>query len=86
MLTDLALLWKYVRLARSCGLVVQADGSWPRGSGFKPHHRILDGCKQFASYYIKEKLKIKVAKKKNIKNIRFKLPDFYRVLTIYEEN
>ncbi len=30
--------------------------------GFKPWHRLLDGCKQFASYYIKEKLKIKVAK------------------------
>ena len=38
------------------------SGSWPRGCGFKPRHRILDGCKQFASYYIKEKLKIKVAK------------------------
>jgi hypothetical protein len=25
-------------------------------------HRILDGCKRFASYNIKEKLKIKVAK------------------------
>ncbi len=49
-------------LARSHGLVVKADGSWPRGRGFKPRHRILDGCKRFASYYIKEKLKIKVAK------------------------
>jgi hypothetical protein len=28
------------------------------GSVFKPWHRILDGCKQFASYNIKEKLKI----------------------------
>ncbi len=35
------------------GLVVKADGSWPRGCGFKLWHRILEGCKQFASYYIK---------------------------------
>jgi hypothetical protein len=49
-------------LARSHGLVVKADGSWPRGCGFKRWHRILDGWKQFASYCIKEKLKIKVAK------------------------
>jgi hypothetical protein len=48
--------------ARSHGLVVKADGSWPRGGGFKPRHRILYGCKRFASYYIKEKLKLKVAK------------------------
>jgi hypothetical protein len=31
--------------------------------------RILDGCKQFASDYIKEKLKIKVAKWGTPKNI-----------------
>jgi hypothetical protein len=49
-------------LARSHGLVVKADGSWSRGRWFKPRHCILDGCKQFASYCIKEKLKIKVAK------------------------
>jgi len=48
--------------AGSHGLVVKADGSWPRGRGFKPRHRILDGCKQFASYYIKKNWKIKVAK------------------------
>jgi hypothetical protein len=57
---------------RTAGQVVKADGSYPRGRGFKPQHRILDGCKQFASYYFKEKLKIKVAKwgapKKNIIN------------------
>ena len=41
--------------------MVKADGSRRRGRGFKPRHRILDGCKTFASYYIKEKLKIKVA-------------------------
>jgi hypothetical protein len=50
--------------------VVRAEDSHPRGRGFESC-RILDGCKQFASYYIKEKLKIKVAKwgtpKKNIK-------------------
>ncbi len=43
------------------GLVVRAEDSRPRGRGFE-FCRILDGCKQFASYYIKEKLKIKVAK------------------------
>ncbi len=41
--------------------MVRAEDSRPRGHGFESH-RILDGCKQFASYYIKEKLKIKVAK------------------------
>jgi hypothetical protein len=41
--------------------VVKADGSLPRYSGFNPRHCVLNGCKQFASYYIKEKLKIKVA-------------------------
>ena len=49
-------------MASSNGLVVKADGSWLRSHGFKPRHPILDGCKQFASYYIKDKLKIKVAK------------------------
>ncbi len=44
------------------GLVIKADGSWPRGRGFKPRHCKLDGCKQFSSHYIKEKLKIMVAK------------------------
>jgi hypothetical protein len=43
------------------GLVVRAEDSRPRGRGFESR-RILDGCKRFASYYIKEKLKIKVAK------------------------
>ena len=38
------------------GLVVRAEDSHPRGHGFKSR-RILDGCKKFASYYIKEKLK-----------------------------
>ncbi len=54
--------------ARSHGLVVKADGSRPKGCGFKPQHHILDGCKQFASYYIKEKLIIKVAKRGTPKN------------------
>ncbi len=57
-------------LGKKPGLVVKAEGSRPRGRGFKSC-RILNGCKRFASYYIKEKLKIKVAKwstpKKNIK-------------------
>ncbi len=43
----------------------------PRRRGFESR-RILVGCKQFASYYIKEKLKIKVTKwgtpKKYLKN------------------
>ncbi len=50
------------------GLVVRAEDSRPRGCGFESHH-ILDGCKQLASYYIKEKLKIKVAKWGTPKNI-----------------
>ena len=53
---------KNMSRSRSHGLVVKAYGSWQRGCGFKPRHRILDGCKRFASYYIKEKLKINVAK------------------------
>ena len=40
-----------------------------RGCGFTPQHPILDGCKWFASYYIKEKLKIKVAKGRHTKKI-----------------
>ena len=43
----------------SHGLVVKADGSWSRGRGFKPRHRILNGCKQLASYYIKRKIENK---------------------------
>ncbi len=53
------------------GLVVRAEDSRPRGCGFESHH-ILDGCNQFASYYIKEKLKIKVAKWGTPKNIKKK--------------
>jgi hypothetical protein len=41
--------------------VVRAEDSRLRGCRFESRH-ILDGCKRFASYYIKEKLKIKVAK------------------------
>jgi hypothetical protein len=51
--------------------VVRAEDSRPRGCGFETR-RILDGCKQFASYYIKEKLKIKVAKWGTPKNIKKK--------------
>jgi hypothetical protein len=43
------------------GLVVRAKDSRPRGRGFESRC-ILDECKRFASYYIKEKLKLKVAK------------------------
>ncbi len=41
--------------------MVRAEDSRPRGRGFESRH-ILDGCKRFVSYYIKEKLKIKVCK------------------------
>ncbi len=41
--------------------MVRAEDSRPRGRGFESR-RILDGFKRFASYHIKEKLKIKVAK------------------------
>jgi hypothetical protein len=41
--------------------VVRAEDSRPNGRGFESRC-ILDGRKRFASYYIKEKLKIKVAK------------------------
>jgi hypothetical protein len=37
--------------------VVRAEDSHPRGHGFESR-RILDGCKQFASYYIKRKIKV----------------------------
>ena len=33
-------------VGESHDLVVKADGSWSRGFGFEPLHRILDGCKQ----------------------------------------
>jgi hypothetical protein len=36
------------------GLVVREEDSRPRGRGFESRH-ILDGCKRFASYYIKRK-------------------------------
>ncbi len=51
----------FVNQNKKPGLVVRAEDSRPRGRGFESRC-ILDGCKQFASYYIKEKLKIKVAK------------------------
>ena len=41
--------------------MVRAEDSRPRGRGFESR-RILDGRKRFASYYIRENLKIKVAK------------------------
>ena len=41
--------------------MVRVEASHLRGRGFESR-RILDGCKRFANYYIKEKLKIKVAK------------------------
>jgi hypothetical protein len=44
---------------RSNGLVVKADGSWPRGQEFNPAQCLMNGCKQFASYYITEKIENK---------------------------
>jgi hypothetical protein len=38
--------------------VVRAEDSRPRGRGFESR-RIMDGCKQFASYYIKRKIENK---------------------------
>ncbi len=57
--------------------MVRAKDSRPRGRGFESC-RILDECRQFASYYIKEKKKIKVAKWGTqifffIKNQKFKV-------------
>jgi hypothetical protein len=40
------------------GLVVRAEVSRQRGRGFESR-RILDGCKRFASFYIKEKIENK---------------------------
>ncbi len=51
------------------GLVVMADGSWPRGCGFKPRHRILIECKQFASYNIEEKFENKGSQMRHTKRI-----------------
>jgi hypothetical protein len=50
-----------MNLGEKTGLVVRVEASCLRGCGFESR-RVLDGCKRFASYYIKEKLKIKVAK------------------------
>ncbi len=50
------------------GLVVRAEDSRPRGRVFESR-RILDGCKRFASYYIKEKLKNKGSQMGHTKKI-----------------
>jgi len=49
---------------KNTGIVVKVDGSWPRGHEFEPCQ-----CIQDASYYIIEKLKIKVAEGGHQKNI-----------------
>jgi hypothetical protein len=64
-------------LTRSHGLVVKADGSWPRGHGFKPWHRILYKSKQFASYYIKEKFENKGSQMGHTKKQHFQ---YYRLV------
>ncbi len=61
LLESVCLFPKVIPLGEKPGLVVRAEDSRPRGRGFKSRC-ILDGYKRFASYYIKEKLKIKVAK------------------------
>jgi hypothetical protein len=48
--------------------VVRAEDSRPRGRGFESR-RILDGCKRFASCYIKEKLKNKGSQMGHTKKI-----------------
>ena len=50
------------------GLVVRAEDSHPRGHGFESR-RILDGCKQFASYYIKRKIENKGSEIRHTKKI-----------------
>jgi hypothetical protein len=37
---------KWLYLARSLGLMVKVDCSWPQGRGFEPQHRILNGRKR----------------------------------------
>ncbi len=66
---------KFLGQGEKPGLVVRAEDSRPRGRGFESR-RILDGCKRFASYYIKEKLKNKGSqmghtKKKYLKKNKF---------------
>jgi hypothetical protein len=48
--------------------VVRAEDSRPRGHGFKSR-RILDGCKQFASNYIKRKIENKGSQMGHTKKI-----------------
>ncbi len=40
-----------------CGLVVKAEDSQLSGCGFESRHRILDGVKAIAGYYIVEEKK-----------------------------
>jgi hypothetical protein len=51
--------------------VVRTEGSRPRGCGFESR-RILDGCKQFASYYIKRKIENKGSQMGHTKKIFLK--------------
>jgi hypothetical protein len=50
--------------------VVRAEDSRPRGRGFESR-RILDGCKRFASYYIKGKIENKGSQMGHTKIIFF---------------
>ena len=61
--------------------MVRAEDSRPRGRGFESR-RIVDGCKRFASYYIEEKLKIKVAKWGTPKTYLKKVPT--KILSNFE--
>ena len=48
--------------------MVRAEDSHPRGHGFESR-RILDGCKQIASYYIKRKIENKGSEMGHTKKI-----------------
>jgi hypothetical protein len=75
--------WSNVKKGEKPGLWVREEYSHPRGSGFESR-RILDGCKRFASYYMKRKIENKGSqmghtKKKILKKKIFELhwPSFF---------
>ncbi len=51
--------------------MVRAEDSRPRGRGFESCS-ILDGCKRFASYYIKRKIKNKGSQMRHTKKKKYK--------------
>ncbi len=72
-------------LGESHGLVVKADISWPKGCGFKPWYRILDGCQWFASYYINRKIENKGSQMGHTKKIFFFFLYLHSLLLFYIE-